>query len=710
MNAGDCANGGARVVNVASNIGLGTSSRPGRLPRRGAPMGRALVALCWWILAASLGAAADDPPSPAAVKSLLDTVREEVAAERPTAARGALEQAAAAIAALAAEDKPPAGLRALVERARGLRDELALQGVDVEAIEIHPIGGRLAGGKAGDGGAEAKPPARRPASGSSAGKSPGGSAGKSPGGSAERAAGAKTRGLTATKGEKPGGAAGGVSFVKQVAPLLLRHCGGCHVAGKRGDFQFSSYETLLKTGMVQKGAGTDSRLVEVIRTGDMPRGGGKVSAEECAVLVKWIDEGASFDGEDPVAGLQGAAAPPTGAPAAIPAGPVKLGPGEVSFAFDVAPVLVKQCSGCHDAMQPDGNLSMVSLETLLRGGANGSPAIAGEGAASLLIRKLKGVDIDGQRMPLGKTPVSDDVIEKIEKWIDQGTKLDLLSPQSPLETVAAAGRARTLSHEDLLAARFDAADAVWRRAIADEEPVVVTRGDLRVVGNLPESRLGALADAAEKAMDEAADQLGLAGAPLAKGGVVVLAFDKPYDYSAFWENVLGDDRPKGLTGRAGISGDVVFCAFVAPSLDSAADRADAQATLSEELVAAAFLARGTPDWFAAAAGRSIAQKVSPKSPLAKGWRAEGIERLNAIRRPLAVVEGSASPSDTANVGGVFLAAVSGGGARLKSLVTQLDSGSPFEAAFATVYQGSPAAVFEAWLSKEGKKRSGNAGR
>ena len=71
---------------------------------------------------------------------------------------------------------------------------------------------------------------------------------------------------------------------------------------------------------------------------------------------------------------------------------------------------------------------------------------------------------------------------------------------------------------------------------------------------------------------------------------------------------------------------------------------------------------------------------------------------------------SGDKGDTANVGGVFLAAVSGGGARLKSLVTQLDSGSPFEAAFATVYQGSPAAVFEAWLAKEGKKRSGNAGR
>ena len=88
------------------------------------------------------------------------------------------------------------------------------------------------------------------------------------------------------------------------------------------------------------------------------------------------------------------------------------------------------------------HLSMVSLESLLRGGANGAAVVPGEGAASLLVRKLKGMDIDGQRMPLGKPPLPDEVVGVIEKWIDQGTKLDLLAANTPLETVAAAGRAR----------------------------------------------------------------------------------------------------------------------------------------------------------------------------------------------------------------------------------------------------------------------------
>lgn len=638
------------------------------------------------------GAADPDvqPPTAGAVKAILDDVRDELDAERPVAARERLAKAVEALSALLAAEQPPAAARGLLDRARGLRDEVELQGGDVDGIDLptpsrsssRSKGGTPRGDAAGKTGKPAAAPRKGPA-------------------------GKTTTGATA--GKAP--ASKGVSFVEHVAPLLVRHCGGCHVAGRRGDFQFTSYDTLMKTGLVQKGAGADSRLVEVIRTGDMPRGGGKVSPEECALLMTWIDEGAEFDGADPLASVRnpGAAAADNAA-MAVPAGPVTLEPGDVSFAFDVAPVLVSQCGRCHDAMQPDGNLSMVSLESLLRGGANGSPLLAGEGAASLLVRKLKGRDIEGQRMPLGKPPVSDEVIATIEKWIDQGCKLDLLTARTPLATVAAAGRARSLSHADLLTARFEAADAVWRRAIADEDPTVLVRGDLRLVGNLPETKLEGVADLAEKAMAEVAEALGTTGGPLVKGGIVLMVFEKPYDYSEFWVNVLGDERPKGLSGKAGVSGDVVYGAMVAPTIDSAATKADATAALAEELASAAFLARGAPEWFAAGAGRAVAMKVASKSALAKAWRTDAGERLRSMRRPAAVVEGTAGPADEAMVGGAFLAAASGGGSRLQAIVAQLDAQTPFDEAFNAVYDGPPTGVFEAWLAKEWKKRGGNAGR
>lgn len=631
-------------------------------------------------IVAAAAAADDPPPTPAAIKALLDRVREEIEADRPQAARERFLKAIDVLTEFVGAEPTPAAARGLLERARTLRDDLELEGVDVEAIELPSLPRAGAPQKADPSGR----PARGPV----------------PKGGAARP----------SKAGAGGTAAKGVSFVGEVAPLLLRHCGGCHVSGRRGDFQFTSYDALMKTGMVQKGAGADSRLVEVIRTGDMPRGGGKVSPEECALLATWIDQGAVFDGPDPLGGLRPGDAAGMARAAPVEVNAVALEAGDVSFAFEVAPVLVKQCAGCHDAMQPDGNLSMITLESLLRGGANGAPIIAGEGAASLLVRKLKGRDIEGQPMPLGKPPLPPEVIATIEKWIDQGVKLDLLTAKTPLATVAAAGRARSLPHADLRAMRFEAADGVWRRAIADEEPTTADRGDLRVVGNLPADRLGGLADVAAKAADAVAETLGTEGRPLAKGGIVLIVFDKPYDYSDFWVNVLGDERPKGLTGHAGVDGDVVYGALVAPAIGSPSERADALAAIAEELAAAAFLSRGAPDWFAAGAGRAVAMKVASKSTLVKAWRGEAADRLPRMRRPAAIVEGTAGPADDSLVGGAFLAAASAGGSRLKAIVGQLDGQTPFDAAFETTFQGTPKSVFEGWLARESKKRGGNAGR
>ncbi len=655
-------------------------------------LGAVLTAVAASLAGGSATCAADAPPSAAAAKRLLDQARGEIDAERPAAAGERLAEAVAMLGELSAAEKPPAALKGLLDRARGLRDDLELQGGDVASIVVPEMPRRAAGKDR-----QRSDPMQEEAAASGARE-------QKPGPGRGAPKGRPTvSGKNGAKGRPVPPAPATVSFSEKIAPLLSRHCGGCHVSGRRGEFQFTSYDSLLKSGMIQKGSGADSRLVEVIRTGDMPRGGGKVPAEDLAALVTWIDEGAACD-TDPAAPLGNPAAPAV----AVPSGPVPLEPGDVSFAFEVAPVLVANCIGCHDAMQPDGNLSMVSLASLLRGGRNGAPVVAGEGAASLLVRKLRGKDIDGQRMPLGKPPLPDEVVETIQRWIDQGLKLDLLSAATPLETVAAAGRARSLSHDDLRTVRFDAADKVWRRSIADEEPEVVIRDDLRLVGNLSGERLESLADTAAAALDDVAGVLGR-DRPVVKGGIVVLAFEKPYDYSAFWENVLGAERPKGLTSHAGITGDVVFGALVAPESDSPAARLDARAVLAEEFAAAAFVSRGAPDWFARAAGRVVAVKAVPKSALAKAARGEAAERLQQLRRPASVVDGTASAADCSAIGGAFLSAASAGGSRLATTLDKLDEGTPFDAAFAAVYQGAPPALFEAWMAKE-RKRAGSPGR
>ena len=103
-------------------------------------------------------------------------------------------------------------------------------------------------------------------------------------------------------GKTPAGGAGGASFVKDVAPLLVSKCGKCHIDQTKGTLNMGTYEALMKGNkdgvVVLAGKGSGSRLVEVIDSGDMPRGGAKVTPAELASLTKWIDNGAKFDGPD----------------------------------------------------------------------------------------------------------------------------------------------------------------------------------------------------------------------------------------------------------------------------------------------------------------------------------------------------------------------------------------------------------------------------
>jgi len=236
-----------------------------------------------------------------------------------------------------------------------------------------------------------------------------------------------------------------VSFSKQVAPLLATKCGGCHISGRRGGFQFTSYDALMKSGMVQKGQGNSSRIVEVVESGDMPRGGGKVSKDDLAMLTSWIDAGAAFDGTNPMAAFEGVAVANAGmrpAPKEKKAEPLKN--GEVSFAFDVAPILLDNCVRCHGANDGQENLRLATLQGMLRGGDSGPAIMEGKAGESLLVKKLLGKGIDGQRMPRGKPPLADKDIATISK-LGSAEEQETLKKTEKIAHAAALGSANGAS-------------------------------------------------------------------------------------------------------------------------------------------------------------------------------------------------------------------------------------------------------------------------
>ena len=75
-------------------------------------------------------------------------------------------------------------------------------------------------------------------------------------------------------------------------------------------------------------------------------------------------------------------------------------------------------------MQNRGGLRMDTFAQLLQGGDSGEIVTAGQGNASLLIKKLKGMNIEGDRMPAGGRPaLADKDIQLIATWINEGATL-----------------------------------------------------------------------------------------------------------------------------------------------------------------------------------------------------------------------------------------------------------------------------------------------
>ncbi len=94
------------------------------------------------------------------------------------------------------------------------------------------------------------------------------------------------------------GQTGSVSFTKEVAPIIASKCGKCHVSNNKGDFGIESYHALIKSDSINPQDPDASHFVAVIESGEMPKGGLKVSDSELNTIKTWIAEGAKFDGDD----------------------------------------------------------------------------------------------------------------------------------------------------------------------------------------------------------------------------------------------------------------------------------------------------------------------------------------------------------------------------------------------------------------------------
>ncbi|MFN8707496.1 MAG: PSD1 and planctomycete cytochrome C domain-containing protein [Planctomyces sp.] len=86
----------------------------------------------------------------------------------------------------------------------------------------------------------------------------------------------------------------------------------------------------------------------------------------------------------------------------------------------IEPILKKHCFECHSATSSpiQGSLRLDSLPGLLRGGDSGPAIVPGDAEVSVLIAAIR--HQNGIAMPPDEEPLSDEIIEKFVRWIQNG--------------------------------------------------------------------------------------------------------------------------------------------------------------------------------------------------------------------------------------------------------------------------------------------------
>lgn len=109
---------------------------------------------------------------------------------------------------------------------------------------------------------------------------------------------------------------------------------------------------------------------------------------------------------------------------------------KVDFSTEVKPILNKHCISCHGGVKQSGGFSVLFREEALGVTKSGKPAIIpGDAGASEFIRRLHTND-PKERMPLKASKLSDDEIDVLTRWVEQGAEWGehwaYVAPEAPV--------------------------------------------------------------------------------------------------------------------------------------------------------------------------------------------------------------------------------------------------------------------------------------
>jgi mono/diheme cytochrome c family protein/dipeptidyl aminopeptidase/acylaminoacyl peptidase len=160
--------------------------------------------------------------------------------------------------------------------------------------------------------------------------------------------------ICATEGED---AAQPVSFIREVAPILVAKCQACHGAKKaESNYRLDSFNALMQPGdfgtpPVTAGDLENSEFVRLITAEDdqerMPNNGSRLAESEIKIIANWIEQGAQFDGPDTAAPLSTQVPPDIPHPAAPTTYPTAVPITAIAFTADGRQLVV---GGYHELL------------------------------------------------------------------------------------------------------------------------------------------------------------------------------------------------------------------------------------------------------------------------------------------------------------------------------------------------------------------------
>ena len=92
----------------------------------------------------------------------------------------------------------------------------------------------------------------------------------------------------------------------------------------------------------------------------------------------------------------------------------------IDFQREIAPILNRHCIGCHGPDKREGGLDFTRPESAIRRGDSGrSSVVPGKPSSSELLRRVTTSNVD-ERMPLEASPLGNDEVDSIRRWIEEG--------------------------------------------------------------------------------------------------------------------------------------------------------------------------------------------------------------------------------------------------------------------------------------------------